>query len=139
MPIEPVQDKATPKERHELLLSFLKEHYSGMIDFEFKNETLLSLALGWFITSESARQFLLGNSLARYSLCGMLLLLTCFHSRWVYTFWRRSDTAFKQLVSLAYVQKEYFEFRKIPLFTLVSFIAIHAAVTLVIFALVLGG
>src|SRR5262249_12766034 len=116
-----------------------KDHYANLIDFELKQGALLALALGWFITSRDAREFLAAHSVARYSLCCMLLLLTSFHSRWVYAFWRRSDVAFRQLESLQYLPSDYVEFQKIPLFTLVSFITIHAVGTLVICVLVLGG
>lgn len=139
MSTEPAKDGATPKERNELLLGLLKDHYAGIVDFEFKHGTLLALALGWLITSESARIYLSEHGLARYGLCGMVLLLTCLHARWAYAFWKRSATVYQQLARLEYVPKEDVECQRIPIFTLVSYVVIHAAVTVVLCVLVLGG
>jgi hypothetical protein len=50
----------------------------------------------------------------------------------------RRPCAFKQLAALDYMPKEYVAFRKIPLFTLASFITIYAALTLMICVLILS-
>ncbi|MGR9108680.1 MAG: hypothetical protein ACU843_17315 [Gammaproteobacteria bacterium] len=130
--------QATPKERCELLLSLLKDHYNGLVAFAFKHASLLSAAGGWLISSDSARTFLCAEPVVRYSLCGFLLLITLLHAMGVLRFRVRSEVAFKQLVEVNYMPKEYVEFRKISSSTATSTIATHILISIMILLLLLN-
>jgi hypothetical protein len=130
--------QASPKDRYTLLSGMLKDYYTGLIDFEFKQCSLLALVAGWLITSDGARRFLLERPVIQAVLIGFLVLLTCFHSTWVKTYKSRSERAFSQLQKLGFMPIEYFESLRIQPWTLRSFIAIHSLITLTICLLILG-
>jgi hypothetical protein len=134
--VSPTQ--ASPKDRYELLAGMLKDYYTGLIDFEFKQGSLLALVGGWLITSDGARKFLLERPVIQAILIGFLVLLTSFHYTWVKTYKSRSERVFAQLQELGFMPIEYFESRRIYPWTMRSFIAIHGLITLTICLLILS-
>ena len=50
--------EASPKEKFDTLFGLLKDHYTGLFDFQFKNVTVLTFLLGWTLASHDARDFL---------------------------------------------------------------------------------
>jgi hypothetical protein len=135
--MEPPLLKASPKEKFDTLYELLKEHYAGLIDFEFKHGTVLTLLLGWVLASKDARDFLHSyGGVARF-VCVAVLLYAAFHSIWVWNFYRRSLLAYTQLCKLGYMPTEYFEKRCIQSFTVVSFIVLHWVVAFLISTVIL--
>jgi hypothetical protein len=125
------------KEKHEYLVAVLKDTYSGLIDFAFKRGALLAIAMGWLVTSDDARAFLAHSSTSKFCLCAAVILLTYFHSRWVGVFYCRSVDAHEKLVSLGYMPRDFLDLRLIRRHTYVTFVAVHAATSLVICVLAL--
>jgi hypothetical protein len=78
--------KATPKEEYELLYETMKDFHQGIIDFEFKHGVVLSVIVGWFITSDRARDFIAKSSLSAVAIILVMILLTIFHFIWVRTY-----------------------------------------------------
>ena len=126
------------KDKHEYLVAVLKDTYSGLIDFAFKHGALLAIAMGWLVTSESAREFLEQSPVSRFSLCAAVLLLTYFHYRWVGVFYRRSVNAHAKLVALEYMPSCFLDLRLIRKPTYVTFVAVHTAMSLLICILALA-
>jgi hypothetical protein len=131
------QDQASRKEQYELLHRSMEDAYSGLIDFEFKQAAALTVALGWFITSEGARTFISGNHFAKYSIVLTVLLLTCFHYKWVRTYRDRNHSTLRLIKALRYMPDELLVSREIHPFTVISFSAFHAALAAVLCVLVL--
>jgi hypothetical protein len=119
---------ASEKEKHEFLVSVLKESRYGLIDFMFKHAAILTLFLGWIVTSEPARRLL--SSGMRVCLLGSFLILVyaAVFGIWA-TAWRnRSIAAYTNLVDIGYMPLEYYAPLRISNATLASFIGIHWAV-----------
>jgi len=129
--------EASRKAKFDMLFGLLKEHYAGLIDFEFKHGTVLTLLLGWrwprttlVAFSQSPRS--LRDSFARefssmqpstpfgfaVSIAGHFL-------------------HYKQLRQLRYMPTEYFEKRRIQPFTSISFVILNWVVALLISIVIL--
>jgi hypothetical protein len=135
--MEPAPAVASPKEKFETLFGLLKDHYAGFLDFEFKHATVLTLLLGWGLVSNDARSFFDDHpEIARCGCVGLIIYLV-FYSIWVWNFYRRSLFAYSQLTELGYMPTEYFEMRRIQLFSVVSFIVLHWVVVGIICAVLL--
>jgi len=52
--MEPTPKEAFPKEKFDTLFGLLKDHYTGLLDFEFKHATVLTLLLGWGLVSPNS-------------------------------------------------------------------------------------
>jgi len=135
--MEPAPKVASPKEKFDTLFGLLKDYYAGLLDFEFKHATVLTLLLGWGLVSNEARSFLHSHRAIAWCGCVALILYLVFYAMWVLHFYRRSRLAYSQLAELEYMPSEYFEMRRIQPFTVVSFIALHCAVVIVICAVLL--
>ena len=128
----PERTQATPKERNDLLVDQLKEYYAGVIDFEFKHATVLTLIVGWLLSSETARKTLAADRVAAVGVCAVVLLLTAFHAVWVWRFYARSARAYARIVELKYVDTRDIESRRIPALTRWSYTLIHFVISVVI-------
>lgn len=118
-------ETATKKERNEILVCLLKEHYSGLIDFEFKHGGVLALIMGWLLSSDTARKTISNEQIAAWGICGTVLMLTFFHALWVWRFYQRSEAVYKTIDNLGYIIISDVESRRIPRFTILSFILFH--------------
>ena len=67
------KDGATAKEKHDFLVTLLKESRYGLVDLMFKQAAIVFLFLGCIIASDSARQFLASSSSMRI-ICVVLTL-----------------------------------------------------------------
>lgn len=132
--MEPAPKEASPKEKFDTLFGLLKDHYAGFLDFEFKHATVLTLLLGWGLVSNDARSFFADHPKTAWCGCGGLIIYLVFYSMWVLNFYRRSLLAYSQLAELGYMPTEYFEMRRIQLFSVVSFIVLHWVVVGIICA-----
>lgn len=125
-------EKATQKEQHDLLIGLLKDHYTGLVSFEFSQAMILIVVIGWLITSESARSYIQNQPVIAYGMCAIGLMSTCFHAMWVYNFYRRSQAVFSHLAEMNYMPSEYFESRRIPRLTLIGMLSLHSFVTVIL-------
>src|SRR5690348_13140796 len=128
---------ATPGEEYELLYGLMKESYSGLIDFEFKHGTILSLVAGWFITSDKARDFVSTSIISVLLVLVILIALTTFHARWVHVYKARSDHAVERLRTLSFMPEPFLTLNAIPDASVKRFIAFHAIVTVGISLMIL--
>jgi hypothetical protein len=135
--MEPQPSEASPKEKFDVLFGLLKDHYAGLIDFEFKHGTVLTLLLGWAIASKDAQAFLRDHHSVAWLGCVGVFCYATFHSIWVWNFYRRSLRAYEQLSSLAFMPTDYFKFRRIQPFTVASFIVLHWVVAILISSVIL--
>lgn len=129
--------EASLKDKNEYLVGVLKDTYSGLIDFAFKHGALLAIAMGWLVTSDSARAFLAQSYISKFSLCAAALLLTYFHYRWVGVFYQRSIDAHAKLVLLGYMPSDFLDLRLIRRPTYITFVVVHAVMSLLICILAL--
>jgi hypothetical protein len=121
--------EATPKERNELLVGLLKDHYAGLLDFEFKHGAFLTLILGWILSSETARKTFAADGIAVGVACGAMLILTVLHAVWVRTFFTRSRDVYERIVELNYIPTRDVESRRITRLTRWSFTLFHLVVS----------
>jgi len=135
--MEPTPKEASPKEKFDTLFGLLKDHYAGLLDFEFKHATVLTLLLGWGLASNEARSFFQANRAIAWGGGVGLTIYVVLYSMWVWNFYRRSRLAYSQLAELRYMPTEYFEMRRIQLFSVVTFILLHWVVVAVICAVLL--
>ena len=119
------RDRATPKERNDILVDQLKEYYAGIIDFEFKQGAVLLLILGWLLSTEAARKVMAADWAARAGVCSAALLLTAFHAVWVWRYYARSARVYARIAELKYIDTQDIESRRIPAFTRWSYTLIH--------------
>jgi hypothetical protein len=128
---------ASLKDKHEFLITVLRDTYTGLIEFAFRHGAILAIALGWLITSDNAREFLSSNTIAKYSLCSAALLLTYFHYRWVRVFYNRSSEAHAKLKLLNFLPEDYVVLRVIPKSTFITFVIIHTVMSILLCILAL--
>jgi len=123
---------ATPREEHELLYGLMKDSYTGLIDFEFKHGTVLTLIAGWFITSDKARDFISTHLISLILMLVFLVALTYFHAKWVKVYKSRSDHAFERLQVLAFMPEAFLRLNAIPDASVKRYIAFHSIITVCI-------
>jgi hypothetical protein len=71
------------KDKFDILHKLLETHYKSIIDFEFRHATILTVGLGWLITSESARHFFAKNFHIKVIVACSMLVYTIFHAIWI--------------------------------------------------------
>lgn len=127
-----VGERATPKERNDVLVGLLKDHYAGLLDFEFKNTAALTLILGWVLSSDTARKTLAADQVAAAVVCAAILILTALHAVWVKTFFTRSRSVYERIVELNYIPVEDVENRRVSRLTRWTFTLFHFMVSVTI-------
>ena len=127
--VEAPTSRATPKEEHELLYGIIKDFHDSIIDFEFKHGVILSVILGWIITSDKARDFISKSPIAYICIIIVMILLTTFHFIWVRVYSSRSKSAREAIRELDYMPVEFADLRIVSEFSARTFIVIHALVT----------
>jgi hypothetical protein len=128
---------ATTAEKFDTLFGLLKDNYAGVFDFEFKNVTVLTVLLGWGLSSKDARSFLHIHRGIAYWTCSALLLYVVLLLISVWKFYRRSLLTYAQLSKLGYMPTEYFRVRRIQLYTVVSFTVLNWTLASIISAVIL--
>ena len=119
-----------------MLFGLLKDYYNLMVDNSLRHAAVEVLILGWMITSESARNFWQSHRAVSWFACTVTLLYATFQSAWMWKNYVRSRIAYMQLCKLGYMPSEYFGPRRIPLFMLISFIAAHWGVAILISSII---
>src|SRR2546423_778506 len=93
-------EKASTKEKHDLLVELLKEARSGFIDFMFKQSAILTLIVSWLITQAEAQKFFSSSVHLRVLTACFILFYAIGFIRWVFAWRNRSVRAFDQLNEL---------------------------------------
>ncbi|NET33492.1 MAG: hypothetical protein F6K19_15960 [Cyanothece sp. SIO1E1] len=109
-------DFATKEKQFDVLHNTLKEHFSGLVAFEFQQASALTIAIGWFATSGVGREFVASSLIFKMAMTVFGVLLTLAHADWVESFYRRSENAYRRLVLLNYIPEDYyagFRFRRV--------------------------
>ena len=129
------REGASDSEKHAFLVAVLKEALSTITDRMFKHAAILTLILGWMISSDKAREFL-SSDLIRYICSSLLLLYTALFAVWTDAWRRRSQAAFHHLIELRYMPIEFYSPFRIHPGLAASFISIHCAICFAIIAFI---
>src|SRR2546423_15547382 len=86
---------ASLKEKHRFLVNLLKQNRSSLTNFMFQQGAILTVMLGWFLSSKEARDFIQAHPLLR-----PVLIL------WIRGYRQRSNSAYEYLLDLQYMPKE---------------------------------
>ncbi len=99
---------ASEKDQHDFLASLLKEARYGMIDFMFKQAAVLTLFIGWKLSSDDARKFIAaepGVRVVGVSAVAAYALLLAF---WAWTYRIRSHAAYRDLLKIHFMPARYY-------------------------------
>jgi hypothetical protein len=130
--------QASAESEFRLLLEALRSYQAGVVDSGFKTLALMVGALGWFITSQSARDFLTGNELARNAILFFLALTVLAYAVMAYRIYLLSQSVLTKLDTLAYVRRETYEHYAVKKFVPIYYTLIHTLIVALMFSLVLG-
>jgi hypothetical protein len=103
-------DKATPKERFEILVDALKAFQERLFTVCFTSLGLMVGGLGWIVSSKDARAFL-GSSSPAFRVAACVFLGLCVLSQWwfIITLFSLSKRAAAQLENLSFVEREAYQ------------------------------
>lgn len=99
---------SSAKDKHDFLVSLLKESRSGMIDFMFKQAAVLTLFIGWIISSDDAQRFISGEPDLRIPSVFAIALYAFLFIYWILTYRKRSIAAHDRLVELRFMPAEFY-------------------------------
>ncbi|MEY2558948.1 MAG: hypothetical protein QOE34_2373 [Verrucomicrobiota bacterium] len=116
---------APRKDRHDFLAALLKDARSALIDFMFKQAAVLTLVLGWILSSKETHEFLQSHQsmglVAIPAVCCYFALLIF----WIWNYRLRSDSAYHHLLNLSYMPKEYYSALHVTNAMAVSLVGAH--------------
>jgi hypothetical protein len=98
-----------------------------MIDFMFKQAAVLTLLIGWILSSREAREFIAGAPIVQAAYVFAVALYALLSIFWAWTFRRRSECAYRNLLQLGYMPGEFYTTLVITKPLTISFISIHFA------------
>jgi hypothetical protein len=103
-------DKATPKQRFEILVDALKRFQERLFTVCFTSLGLMVGGLGWIVSSKDARAFL-GSSHPAFLYAACVFLSLCVASQWwfIKMLVSLSKRAAAQLQSLSFVEREAYQ------------------------------
>jgi hypothetical protein len=136
----PVSDAASTKEKFELGLEMLKGYRADLQDRLEKSAALLIIAIGWLITSDTARKSLAKQALLFWGGAITLTVLTIMYCLTIYHFIDRFQKIQMTVEGLAYVDPSYFSRYQMPntlFFVPIHFSYILPVLFLYIFALLI--
>jgi Ni/Fe-hydrogenase subunit HybB-like protein len=123
--------RASDKEKHDFLVTILKESRYGLIDFMFKHGTVLTLALGWLLTSDKSREFIGSSRSIQIVTACLIFVYAGLFSVWIYAFRVRSASSFQYLVEMNYMPADFYTPLCVTKRVVIGFMAIHYAVCVV--------
>lgn len=130
------REGASDSEKHAFLVTVLKEALSAITDRMFKHAAILTLILGWIISSDKAREFLDSGRHIRFICSFLLLFYTALFALWTDGWRRRSQAAFQYLIELRYMPIEFYSPFRIHPGLAASFISIHCAICFAMIAFI---
>ena len=123
---------ASAREIHESLYGDLKDFRKGLIDFEFKQGTIVVFVIGWLLTSAQAQEVVGTSSKMQALVMFGLLALSGSHALWVTGQYRKSKAIHGHLLTLNYMgDPKYLEAQRITAGLAISFAAFHALMSVV--------
>ncbi|MBA3571473.1 MAG: hypothetical protein H0W34_05775 [Pyrinomonadaceae bacterium] len=129
-PPPPSEAQATPsapaKDKHDFLVALLKESRYGLIDFMFKQAAVLTLLIGWVVSSDKARDFIAGANIVQTIGACVVSLYSLLFVFWAWTYRQRSQSAYAHLLALGYMPKDFYATLHVTKRLAVSLVAIHA-------------
>jgi hypothetical protein len=127
-PLAGVEVTSAPdKDKHDFLVSLLKESRYRMVDFMFKQAAVLTLLIGWILSSKEAREFIAGAPIVRKAYAFAVALYALLSIFWAWTFRRRSKCAHKHLLELRYMPEEFYSTLLVTKPLTISFVSMHVA------------
>jgi hypothetical protein len=99
---------SSTKDRNDFLVSLLKETRYTMFDFMFKQAAVLTLFSGWLISSEQAQQFISHHPAIRTRGAIGIALYALLFVYWIWTYRRRSKSAYGRLVELRFMPADFY-------------------------------
>jgi hypothetical protein len=125
-------DDAPRKEKHDFLAALLRDSRSSLIDFGFKQAAVLTLLLGWFLSSKETHDFIKANQNLRYVIVPGISLYFAFLAFWIWSFRQRSNSAYQHLLNLRYMPKEFYSTLRITDGTAVTYTSAFLALCVVL-------
>jgi hypothetical protein len=116
---------ATSKDKHDFLVSLLKETRYGMVDFGFKSSTVLTLFIGWIVSSDTAREFVITTPGLRPILVGTIAAYWVLFLYWTWSYRKRSCSAYSHLETLGFLPKEYYSTLVVTKLLVATFAVTH--------------
>jgi hypothetical protein len=132
----PNPQKSTSVEKHNYLISQLSDYHKRLVDFAFRHSTIIVIALGWIISSEQSQRLMQASFALRITITITVLFYCALYSFWVMRHHFNSETVYKQLVDLAYMESGFFELERIRRPFAYSFICLHFLVCLCLIAFI---
>ncbi len=127
---------STDAEKFALLHDSLMGLYQDYVNDIYKTIAFLLLAIGWFLTSENARNFLRTNAVAfRSALAAIPVIATVHVILAISTYWDSLQTM-GRLVQLDYMPVAYYADQRITPMLLVTNLALHLALFTALFVFV---
>lgn len=119
------ESTASAKDKHDYLVALLKESRYGMIDFMFKQAAVLTLLIGWIVSSDKARDFIADNPMVRNMGAGVVAFYSFLFVFWAWTYRNRSASAHEHLLKLAYMPADFYSTLLITRQLATSLVGIH--------------
>jgi hypothetical protein len=118
-------NQSSLKEKHDLLYGIHKQLFLTLLDFEFKQWTLLIVIIGWILTAERAQELFRSSVVIRIGISSVVLSLTLLHATWAIRFYLRSAAVRRQLFELNYMPSGHYKPESIARFLVMSLCTFH--------------
>jgi hypothetical protein len=106
---ETVTPTASVQDKHDYLVALFKESRYGLVDFGFRQSAVVTLLIGWIVTSKLATEFVRQNrTWVPPIAAAALTLYFCFFVYWTLTYKWRSRFAYERLLDLEYLPTEFY-------------------------------
>lgn len=112
-------------EMHQFLATVLKEARSDLIDFMFKQAAVITLILGWILSSKEAHEFIQAHPVIRCIAIPSIFLYFTLLAFWIWSYRQRSDSAYQHLLNLRYMPKEFYSSSHVTRFMALTLISAH--------------
>jgi hypothetical protein len=105
----PIESGPPKKEQFELLYGILKTLHDGALDAVLKVMGFLLLAMGWVVTSESARVFLAGDRTLQWATVLVLAMAALLFALFALRVVRESRATARAIEALDYMPAQHFQ------------------------------
>jgi hypothetical protein len=132
LPARSLEGGPTKKEQFELLYGILKSLHDNSLDTVLKAMGFLLLAMGWVVTSESARVFLAGDRTLRWAAVSVLAMAAILFALFAIRVVRQSMATSRALEDLDYMPVRHFEAMAAHPAVAVAFVVADFVITIVL-------
>jgi hypothetical protein len=116
---------APENEQHEYLVALLKESRYHLIDFMFRQATVLTLLIGWIVSSDKARDFIATAQGVRTIAVIAVTLYCALLMFWAWNYHLRSASAYAELVKLRYMPDRFYRTLRVTKPLVATLMCIH--------------